>query len=56
LPRFPAQFGIYRDVLKAAIGRFVDADMPTQSAALAYYMVFSLPPVLLIVLSIVQKG
>ena len=50
MPRLPAQFGIYLDVLKAAIGRFVDADMPTQSAALAYYMVFSLPPMLFIVL------
>jgi membrane protein len=50
LSRLPAQFRIYLDVLKAAIGRFVDADMPTQSAALAYYMVFSLPPMLLIVL------
>jgi len=49
LSRFSAQFGIYLDVLKAAIGRFVDADMPTQSAALAYYMVFSLPPMLFIV-------
>ena len=49
MSRFSAQFGIYLDVLKAAIGRFVDADMPTQSAALAYYMVFSLPPMLFIV-------
>ena len=49
MPRLSAQFGIYLDVLKAAISRFVDADMPTQSAALAYYMVFSLPPMLLIV-------
>mgnify|MGYP001819975574 FL=1 len=50
MPLLSAQFGIYLDVLKAAISRFVDADMPTQSAALAYYMVFSLPPMLLIVL------
>ena len=50
MSRLSAQFGIHLDVLKAAIGRFVDADMPTQSAALAYYMVFSLPPMLLIVL------
>ena len=50
MSRLSAQFGIHLDVLKAAIGRFVDRDMPTQSAALAYYMVFSLPPMLLIVL------
>ena len=49
MSRLSAQFGIYLDVLKAAIGRFVDTDMPTQSAALAYYMVFSLPPMLFIV-------
>jgi membrane protein len=49
LSRLSAQFGIHLDVLKAAIGRFVDTDMPTQSAALAYYMVFSLPPMLFIV-------
>lgn len=50
MSRLPAKFAVYRDVLKAAIGRFVDVDMPTQSAALAYYMVFSLPPMLFIVL------
>jgi membrane protein len=50
LPRLSTKFGIYLDVLKAAIGRFLDADMSTQSAALAYYMVFALPPMLFIVL------
>ena len=50
MTRLSAQFGNYLDTLKLAIGRFVDADMPTQSAALAYYMVFSLPPMLFIVL------
>ena len=50
MPRLSARFSDYLNVLKAAIGRFVDADMPTQSAALAYYMVFSLPPMLFIVL------
>lgn len=50
MPRLSARISDYLNVVKAAIGRFVDADMPTQSAALAYYMVFSLPPMLFIVL------
>jgi len=40
----------YWNVLKASAARFADEDVPTRSAALAFYMVFSLPPMLLIVL------
>ncbi|MGB5392459.1 MAG: YihY/virulence factor BrkB family protein [Thermoanaerobaculia bacterium] len=37
-------------VLKRSVARFSAADAPTHSAALSYSMVFSLPPMLLIVL------
>ena len=40
----------YWNVLKASAARFTDKDLPTWSAALAFYMVFSLPPMLLIIL------
>jgi len=40
----------YWDVLKGSVARFTDEDAPTQSAALAYFMVFSLPPMLLVIL------
>jgi membrane protein len=40
----------YWNVLKASGARFADEDVPTRSAALAFYMVFSLPPMLLIIL------
>jgi membrane protein len=36
-------------MLKSAITRFIDEDILTQSAALSYYMVFSLPPMLVII-------
>ena len=49
MPRILARLDTYLDVLKATIGRFVDTDMSTQSAALAFYMVFSLPPMLFMV-------
>ncbi len=39
----------YWKVLKNSISSFIDKDTFTQSAALAYYVVFSLPPMLLIV-------
>jgi len=39
----------YWKVLKNAVSRFISEDTFTQSAALAYYMVFSLPPMLLII-------
>ena len=40
----------YTRVLKAAIAKFAKEDLLTQSAAVAYYMIFSLPSILLIVL------
>ena len=40
----------YPAVLKESIVRFFDDDMPMHAAALSYYMVFSLPSMLLIVL------
>ena len=36
-------------VLKKSIARFFQYDVPTRSAALGFYMVFSLPPMLLII-------
>lgn len=42
-------FSIYFNIIKEAIGRFISEDTLTQSAALAYYTVFSLPPMLLII-------
>lgn len=42
-------FSFYWKVLKNAIIGFVNEGAFTQSAALAYYMVFSLPPMLLII-------
>jgi membrane protein len=40
----------YLQVLKKSIVRFFDLDMPMHAAALSYYMVFSLPSMLLIIL------
>ena len=40
----------YLQVLKKSVVRFFDNDMPMHAAALSYYMVFSLPSMLLIVL------
>jgi len=40
----------YLMILKQSLFRFVEKDMPTHAAALSYYMVFSLPSMLLIVL------
>ena len=40
----------YVQVLKESIERFFKEDVPTRSAALAFYMVFSFPPMLLIIL------
>ena len=42
--------GFHWKVLKESVSRFLGGDALTHSAALAYFMVFSLPPVLLIVL------
>ena len=40
----------YWEVLKESISQYFNRDMPTYAAALSYYMVFSLPSMLLIVL------
>jgi len=40
----------YWKILRLSITRFVNEDALTQSAALAYFMVFSLPPMLVIIL------
>lgn len=39
----------YLQVLKKSVVRFFDQDMPMHAAALSYYMVFSLPSMLLII-------
>lgn len=39
----------YWKVLKNSVEKFVEDDIFTQSAALSYYMVFSLPPILLVI-------
>ena len=40
----------YWEVLRESIAKFIGEDMPAQSAALAFYMIFSLPSILFIVL------
>ena len=40
----------YWGVLKASFSKFSDSDVITQSAALSYYTIFSLPPMLLVIL------
>jgi membrane protein len=40
---------LYWKVLKASVARFAEKDAPTHSAAMSYAMVFSLPPMLLII-------
>jgi membrane protein len=48
--RFPNNIlSFYAQVLKKSIVRFFDKDMPMHAAALSYYMVFSLPSMLLII-------
>ena len=42
----------YWAVIKESACKFYDESMLTHAAALSYYMVFSLPPMLLIILSI----
>lgn len=42
-------FSFYWNVLKSSVSRFVSEDYFSQSAALAYYMIFSLPPMLLVI-------
>jgi membrane protein len=45
-----ATLKFYWDVLKGSFSKFVQHDVLTQSAALSYYTIFSLPPILLVVL------
>jgi membrane protein len=40
----------YWGVVKGAVTKFIDTDSITQSAAISYYTIFSLPPMLLVVL------
>ncbi len=40
----------YWEVLRASFGKFSDSDVLTQSAALSYYTIFSLPPMLLVIM------
>ncbi len=40
----------YWSVFKQSINRFLEEDMPTYAAALSYYMIFSLPSMLLVIL------
>jgi len=42
-------FSFYRKVLKNSVKSFDEQDVLTQAAALAYYMIFSLPPMLLVI-------
>jgi len=48
--RFNNTLDFYSQVLKQSFVRFFAVDMPMHAAALSYYMVFSLPSMLLIVL------
>ena len=41
------------DVLKSTVNLFRQNDTPTLGAALSYYMIFSIAPVIIIVISIV---
>jgi len=40
----------YWEVFKASVSEYLSEGMPTHAAALSYYMVFSLPSMLLIIL------
>lgn len=44
----------YWNVLKKSVSKFIEDDILTHAAALSYYTIFSLPPLLLIVLSITK--
>ena len=50
LPRYIQSARFYWEVLKEAVSRFFEEDLLTHAAALSYYMIFSLPSMLLIVL------
>lgn len=40
----------YREVLKESVSKFLNEEMTTHAAALSYYMIFSLPSMLLVIL------
>ena len=46
-------FSFYKKLLKNSFSKFFKEDIFTQSAALAYYMIFALPPMLIIILWLV---
>lgn len=48
-PKIKNRLSFYWKVLKSSVERFSGEDILTQSAALAYYMVFSLHPMLLVI-------
>lgn len=48
-PKKHSSLSFYLRVLKNAFSKFFNEDILTQSAALAYYMVFALPPMLVII-------
>ena len=48
--RLRKAFRFYKRVLEEAVARFFKEDALTRSAALSYYMIFSLPSILLIIL------
>jgi membrane protein len=55
MQRIKSVFRFYGNILKEAIDRFVREDVLTQSAALSYYMIFSLPSILVIILWIAAR-
>lgn len=48
-PKIKSRLAFYWKILKASVSKFIEEDVLTQSAALSYYMVFSLPPMLVII-------
>jgi membrane protein len=48
-PNINNNISFYWKVLRSSVERFIGEETLTQSAALAYYMVFSLPPMLLVI-------
>lgn len=48
----PLDLPLYRVLLKQVVNAWLDDDVPNMGAALAYYTLFSLAPLLLIVISV----
>lgn len=55
MPQVNDKLRYYWSLFKDVAARFVEEDVPTQSAALSYYMVFSLPSTLLFVFWIAAR-